>query len=171
MNSKTGFMAPGGMSKTTVALPQEGSKTRVELPADMSNGNAGAASDANGDPDITAQEAASQPVVGWVIIIDGPGKGQSFELTFGMNPIGRNPGNKVALNFGDDLISGDDHFSIAYDDRSQSFLVAARSGRNLVYIGDDPIIDSRTLESGTELNVGNTTLKFMALCTKDWTWG
>lgn len=172
MNSKTGFIAPGGMSKTTVALPEEGSKTRVELPGDMGNDAPPTTTSATvGDPPAKAAEASAQPVVGWVIIIDGSGKGQSFELTFGMNPIGRNASNKVALDFGDDLISGDDHFSIAYDDRNRNFLIAARSGRNLVYIGDDPIIDSRTLESGTELTVGNTTLKFVALCTKEWTWG
>ncbi len=110
------------------------------------------------------------PVVGWLVVIDGPGKGRSREITFGLNTIGRDEGNAITLDFGDKEISGANHFRIAYDALNRMFLISAGDGRNLVYVARKPLIDAQELVSGTDIKVGATTLRFVALCGADWSW-
>jgi len=153
----------GGMSKTTAIVPDGGSKTRIELP-----------SSALDDADENARESEGTenlpPVVGWLVVISGPGIGRSRELTFGLNNIGRSAENRVALDFGDSQISNNDHFRIAYDGRNKKFLISVGGGKNLVYIGEDPVLDARVIENGTEMSVGKTVLRFVSLCGDEWAW-
>src|SRR5579863_6049785 len=71
-----------GVKKTEMAPPPtdrgEG-KTRIAgLPQEF------AASDKG-----KAAKASDDPVVGWVVVVDGPGKGNALPLGYGMNEIGR----------------------------------------------------------------------------------
>lgn len=159
--SKTGFISPkGSMSKTTAIVPGQGSKTRIELPS-------AAVEDATESSDSMDN---LPPVVGWLVVVAGPGTGRSRELTFGLNSIGRGDDNRVPLNFGDTQISSDDHFRIAYDGRNKKFLISVGSGKNLVYIDEEPVLDARVISNGTEMSVGKTSLRFVSLCGDDWAW-
>jgi len=110
------------------------------------------------------------PVVGWLVVVDGPGKGRSIELGYGMNIVGRLPGNRVVLGFGDDQISGEDHFRVAYDGTHRQFHLVPGRGTNLVYLAGSPLLSPVLMEAGSEIVVGATRLRFMALCGKDWDW-
>src|SRR5262245_51039759 len=44
----------------------------------------------------------SDPVAGWVVVVRGPGKGNFCPVFVGMNSVGRDAGQRVALNFGDE---------------------------------------------------------------------
>ncbi|MEO0017489.1 MAG: hypothetical protein RLZZ522_772 [Verrucomicrobiota bacterium] len=52
-----------------------------------------------------AEDLPEGPVVGWLVVVEGPGRGKSVTLGYGMNAIGREPGNRVVLPFGDMQIS------------------------------------------------------------------
>src|SRR4051812_44367437 len=45
----------------------------------------------------TNQNVSADPVVGWLVVVEGPGKGRSFEVGKGANPIGRDAKQKIAL--------------------------------------------------------------------------
>ena len=124
---------------------------------------------AGGADAVPAQ--SKSPVVGWLVIVDGPGKGRSLELGFGMNIIGRNKGNRIVLGFGDDQISGEDHFRVAFDGAHRKFHLVPGRGTNLVYLEGNPLLSPVPLENGNELAVGTTRLRFVALCGEDWCWG
>lgn len=150
---------------TLAAPPARGTGTRLAEPsgAAAAPGAAGAAPAAAGD--------AHSPVVGWLVIVDGPGRGRSIELGYGMNIVGRSPGNRVVLDFGDDQISGDDHFRIAYDGTHRQFHLVPGRGTNLVYVGESPLLAPMALTAGSELAVGSTRLRFVPLCSESWDWG
>lgn len=155
---KTKFMPSDGDKRTKLMdSGGQGSKTRLEVPVGATEGEGNMSHDA-------------PPVVGWLAVISGPGTGRSRELTFGMNPVGRNSDNRVALDFGDQQVSGKDHFRIAYDGRNRKFMILPAAGDNLVYIGDDPVLESRVIESGVDISVGDTVLRFIALCGPQWSW-
>ena len=157
---------PGSPRKkqgTTLAEPVGG--TRLAEPAGNSSDKAAASSESEG-------KAADHPqVVGWLVLINGPGKGRSLELGYGMNIVGRAGTNRVSLDYGDDQISGEDHFRIAYDGAKRQFHLVPGKGTNLVYVGDDPLLAPVALTDGQELEVGQTRLKFVALCGPEWDWG
>lgn len=116
------------------------------------------------------REAQRSPVVGWLVIVDGPGRGHSLELGYGMNIVGRGPYNRVVLGFGDDLISEDDHFRIAYDAKHRSFHIVPGRGTNLVYVNESALLAPQPLPSPSSFTVGATSIRFVALCGPDWEW-
>ena len=132
--------------------------TRIEYPDDY-----------EGDEEQADQ--SETPVVGWLAVIEGPGKGHSRELTFGVNKVGRADSNRVALNFGDNKISGDDHFRVVYDDHERTFHIVPGQSMNLVRIGGKAVLTVQQLEPMAELEVGSTILRFVPLCTAEWSWG
>jgi hypothetical protein len=115
-------------------------------------------------------EASEDPVVGWLVIVEGPGRGTSIELGYGMNIVGRGSANRIALNHGDDSISEEDHFRIAYDVKKRKFHLIPGRGTNLLYVEDEPLLSPQALATSTDFKVGGTTLRFVALCGPDWEW-
>jgi len=110
------------------------------------------------------------PVVGWLVIVAGPGRGRSLEIGLGMNIIGRGSGNRINLEFGDNQISAEDHFRIAFDTQNRLFHLVPGRGTNLVYIEGQPLLSPVSLTHGSQLTVGATTLRFAAFCGQDWNW-
>jgi len=116
-------------------------------------------------------EATIDPVVGWLVIIGGPGRGAAVPVGYGMNSVGRQASNRIQVDFGDDGISGDNHFRIAYDARSRQFHIAPGDGANLVYLGGDTVLSPMPLTGGAELRVSDTEFRFVPFCGPDWDWG
>ncbi|MEN9501344.1 MAG: hypothetical protein RI964_629 [Pseudomonadota bacterium] len=112
------------------------------------------------------------PVVGWVVIIQGKGKGISLPLVNGVNTIGRDPDQRVALNFGDDKITRKQHALITYEPNGHVFYLQNGMGSNLTYLetNTNVVLQPTVLRSGQCVLLGNTTLKFIALCGVDFDW-
>lgn len=111
-----------------------------------------------------------EPVVGWLVICDGCGKGRSFELGHGMNSIGRGSDQSVSLDFGDDLISRQNHAMVTYDLRGRRFFVQHGGGKNLTYLQEEPVLAPTDLPNLATIQIGRTSLKFVALCGADFHW-
>ena len=110
------------------------------------------------------------PVVGWLVIVDGPGKGNYVHLGFGMNGIGRNETNRIQLDFGDDEISRENHALLTYDPKSQKYFIQHGGGKNLTYLRDEPVLQPKELSDRDTILVGETKLMFVALCSEDFQW-
>lgn len=110
------------------------------------------------------------PVVGWVVIIDGPGKGQSLQLGYGMNGLGRNSDERVPLDFGDEEISRSAHAMITYDGKNRKFYIQHGGGVNLTYVGDNPVLQVQELKGGEEISIGKTRLCFVPFCGSSFDW-
>lgn len=123
----------------------------------------------NAEPIIT-KDAMTDPVVGWLVIIDGPGKGHALQLGYGMNSIGRNQHERVCLNFGDEGLSRNQHAIVTYDPRGRKFYVQHGGGKNITYLDDNPLLVPTELQGGESLLVGKTTLRFVPLCGEHFDW-
>ena len=110
------------------------------------------------------------PPVGWLVIVDGPGKGRVATLGSGTNAIGRDSSQRVSLDYGDETISRVDHGTITYDPRGRKFYVQHGGGTNLTYINDEPVLVPRELEPFTRLQMGNTVLCFVPFCGAAFSW-
>lgn len=112
------------------------------------------------------------PVVGWLVIVDGPGRGAAVPLGYGMNSIGRASTERVQIDFGDDEISRSQHALVTYDPKSRKFFVQHGGGRNLTYLGADsqPVLTPIELTGGEEINVGSTKLRFVPFCGAEFDW-
>lgn len=118
-----------------------------------------------------AEDLPEGPVVGWLVVIEGPGRGKSVTLGYGMNTIGREPGNRVCLPYGDMLISRNKHATLTYDPRGKKFFIQHGESTNLTYVGEQPVLSPLELKSGDIIRLGDTTvLKFIPLCGDEFNW-
>ncbi|WP_136440784.1 FHA domain-containing protein [Pacificoceanicola onchidii] len=108
--------------------------------------------------------------VGWLVVVDGPGRGASFALSQGLSTLGRSADQSVPLDFGDDAISRDNHASIAYDEEENTILIGHGGKSNLVRLNGKPLVSTTALSNGDEIRLGKTTLRFVALCGPDFSW-
>lgn len=119
---------------------------------------------------IRAQDVQTDPVAGWLVVVKGPGRGSFRPLFVGMNAIGRDPGQRVALTFGDDTISRQEHAFITYDDEGRRFFVQHGGKANLVRLGDKPVLVPTELKANDRIRIGKTVLRFVPCCGPDFSW-
>lgn len=155
---------PARRAKTMLVDGQAG-KTRLVAPT-----GAGSPPATAGASPAPAAAPSSDPVVGWLVVVIGPGKGSAVALGHGMNSIGRGTSNRVVLGFGDDQISSDDHFRIAYDPESREFHLVPGKGTNLLYVAGKAVLAPMALEAMADIRLGATTLRFVQFCGPAWNW-
>ncbi len=107
---------------------------------------------------------------GWIVVVDGPGRGACFTTFSGVSQIGRGEDQAVRLDFGDTSISRNNHAAIAYDDEQAKFFLGHGGKSNLVRLNGRPVLSTEELSNGDKIRIGETTLKFVALCCDDFVW-
>lgn len=113
----------------------------------------------------------AEACVGWLVIVDGPGKGNYRTIYAGSNTIGRNPSQRISIDFGDDSISGDQQAFLVYDGRKRQFQLVPNLGRpNLVHLNDAALLAGAVLNANDRITMGRTTLMFVPLCGPDFEW-
>lgn len=159
--------------------------TRIMAKSDGENDKTRAASNDDGKTKLAGRPTRSDsvtteqgkgmfdPVTGWVVIVDGPGKGNSHRLGYNQNHIGRNPNNRIGLAYGDEEISREGHCSITFDPKGKKFYLSqGSSGSNLTYLEGEgmPVLAPAMLTGGEIIIIGKTKLKFIPLCGEDFYW-
>jgi hypothetical protein len=155
--SSSGGSSSDDAPKTQIVGARRRSKEQPE-PAESSPGS------------TTLSDPMEDPVVGWVVVVDGPGQGASLSLGYGMNSIGRAPTERICLDFGDNQVSRTSHANITYDPRGRKYFINHGGGKNLTYLGDDPVLSPIELKGGEEVMIGDTTLRFVPFCGKEFDW-
>lgn len=113
----------------------------------------------------------ADPVTGWLVVVKGPGLGNAVQLGAGLNMIGRGTGARVALPFGDTLISSEDHLRIIYDDADRTFYVATGSGKNISRVNGQLLANTLPLESDATIELSKaTTVVFKPFCSTAFDW-
>lgn len=120
--------------------------------------------------DLGKSKFSKEPVVGWLVITDGPGRGQSLEIGYGMNSIGRDDSERISVDFGDEQISRKSHALLTYDTRGRKFYIQHGGGVNLTYVGDIPVLQTHELKGRDVISIGDTKLTFVPFCGSDFEW-
>ncbi len=123
----------------------------------------------NDAPKATPTKHVKFPV-GWIVVADGPGRGASFSLLAGMSQIGRGEDQAIQLDFGDNAISRTNHAAIVFDPDSKEFLLGHGGKSNIVRLNDKPLISNEALKTGDIVRIGETVLRFVALCDASFNW-
>lgn len=114
---------------------------------------------------------AQDPVVGWLVIVGGPGLGSYRPVFEGNNTVGRAATNRVALDFGDAAISSEEQAYIRYDAADRSFLFVPNLAKtNVVSVNDKRPTGAVALESMDVIVMGRTQLVFVPFCGSEFDW-
>jgi hypothetical protein len=142
----------------------------VQAPAFGSSGGAMPPAQAKTEY-IRADQTQIDPVAGWVVVVKGPGRGAFRAVFVGMNSVGRDASQRVALGFGDDAISREEHAFITYDEEQRRFYIQHGGKANLVRLGKQPVLVPVELKANDLIRLGRTTLRFVPCCGPDFSWG
>ena len=120
---------------------------------------------------VSDSQKQIEPVVGWVVVIDGLGKGNFRAVHPGSNTIGRNANQRISIDFGDDTISAEQQAFLVYDGKKRQFQLVPNLGRpNLVHLNDAALLANTELKARDKITVGRTMLMFMPLCGPEFDW-
>jgi len=120
--------------------------------------------------DVTESAKTNTLLSGWLVVVSEEGKGRSYSLTFGMNSIGREAGNHVHIDNGDNSISRQKHTIIIYDYQNNLFFIKHGDGQYLSYLNGEVLLDTKELKANDRIKVGNTELIFIPLCSEAFAW-
>lgn len=116
-------------------------------------------------------EAELDPVVGWLVVVRGPGLGRSVQIGNGINSVGRDTAQRIALPFGDTMIARQDHVRIIYDDMARSFQITLGSGTNITRLNGQPVTQPMPLEDHALIQLSRQTdVRFVAFCNASFDW-
>ena len=118
---------------------------------------------------VAGQPRGVDPVVGWLVCVEGPDRGRDFRIRAERNFIGRGPDMDVALT-GDHSVSRDQHAILSYDPRTCVFMLAPGEGKGLVYHNGSSVLTPVEVNVHDTIEVGESTLRFVALCGDDFSW-
>ncbi len=114
--------------------------------------------------------SAFDPAVGFLVIVDGPGRGASHPIHYGQNTIGRSSSQRISLNYGDPRISREEHAFLIYDETTQDFFIRDNGKANLVRHNDTPVLTPTRLNHRDVISIGDTLMLFIAVCGADFDW-
>lgn len=111
------------------------------------------------------------PVVGWLVIVGGPGLGAFRPVFEGNNTIGRAKTQRIPLDFGDEAISSEEQAYIRYDSADRGYLFVPNLAKtNVVSVNDKRPTGAVALAHMDVITMGRTQLVFVPFCGADFDW-
>lgn len=114
-----------------------------------------------------------KPVTGWLVVVEGPGKGAGLPVHHGVNSIGRDSGQGVCMDFSgehDAEIARDGQARLTYDAKNNRFYLQHGDGTNLTYLNDEPVLELKTIKAYDRISMGKTELVFVPFCNDLFQW-
>jgi hypothetical protein len=115
-------------------------------------------------------EQMEDPVVGWLVVVKGPGRGQAVRIGSEWNSIGRDPDQRICLNFGDNHISRRNHAKLNYEPNARKFSITIGDGINSTYVRGENLLGPTELKASDRIRIGETELMFVPLCGENFDW-
>ncbi len=112
-----------------------------------------------------------EPVVGWLVVVGGPGIGAHRPIFTGSNTIGSDPGQRIPIDFGDEYISRQEQAYIRYDADDRQFLFIPNLAKtNVVSIDNVKPTSAVRLMPYDIISMGDTQLVFIPFCGEEFDW-
>ena len=111
-----------------------------------------------------------EPVVGWLVCVDGSNQGRDYRIKSGGNTIGRDSRNDIQIT-GDSEISREAHATIQYEPKKSQFFFIPNTSKNPTYVNGDSTLMPTGINRGDTIEIGNTKLIFVPFCDDDFRWG
>lgn len=124
-----------------------------------------------GKVDVKRVEFHQDPVVGWLVVVGGPGLGSFRPIFEGNNSVGRGSGQRIPLDFGDEAISNEEQAYIRYDSVDRKFLLVPNMAKtNIVAVNDQKPTSAVLLSAMDLITMGRTQLCFVPFCGAEFDW-
>lgn len=118
-------------------------------------------------PNRVPGKESFDPVVGWLVSINGTTKGRDYRIKTQRNFIGRGDSMNIRIQ-GDQTISNENHAILTYDPKFNQFVI--QPDKNLVYVNQKPVYTPEKLNQYDVITLGETDLMFIPFCNDQFKW-
>ena len=118
---------------------------------------------------IFAKRYRIDPVVGWLVCIEGPEKGTDYHLWAKINKIGRGESMDVCIR-ADRTISKENHAKLAYDPKHNTFQLIPGDSVNNIYLNEEPVYIPAKLKAYDQIELGESKFLFVPFCGDQFRW-
>lgn len=118
---------------------------------------------------VQPQAGGIEPVVGWLVCIEGVNRGRDYRIRPERNFIGRSKTMHICIE-GDDTISREKHAILTYNPKKRSFKIQAGESASMVYLNDEDVDVPMELKPYDTIELGRTKLKFVPFCGDTFMW-
>ena len=109
------------------------------------------------------------PVVGWLVCTEGPGRGTDYRIFSQYNYIGRAKHMDICIP-DDQTISAERAAVIAYDTENKVFFVGPGMGHSTVRLNGNMMMGSERLNAYDVITIGSSKFVFVPLCGDKFNW-
>lgn len=110
-----------------------------------------------------------EPVVGWLVCIEGKEKGKDFRIEAKNNTIGRSEKMDICIK-GDETISRENHARLAYDVKHNAFHLIPAESTNSIYVNEEPVYVPTKLSAYDLIELGESKFLFVPFCAERFNW-
>ncbi len=139
------------------------------VPVTQAFGQGGERNDVGVTVAMVRKKIGMDPVVGWLVCVQGPEKGRDYRVRSERNGIGRGADMAVCIG-GDEAISRENHAYISFNPRKGSFRIAPGDGRGMTYLNGEEVDVPMPLLAYDRIELGQTHLLFVPLCGEHFNW-
>jgi hypothetical protein len=111
--------------------------------------------------------SAKRYVVGWLVALNGPGRGESYPVRMGRNVLGRDRKSDISIN--DDQASSH-HADLVFRPEERRFILMDHNSTNGTYVNESEIEPRRDLSGKEVIRIGSHRFLFMPLCHEGFHW-
>lgn len=111
----------------------------------------------------------TEPVVGWVVCVEGVHFGEDFKIKSGRNFIGRSGTMNISLS-GDKAVSRERHAILTYDPKGNVFMIQPGDSSELCYLNGQLVLIPTQLKANDRISLGESELVFVPFCSESFTW-
>lgn len=109
------------------------------------------------------------PVVAWIVCVEGKEKGRDYRIHSDNNFIGRSDRMDICIR-GDETVSRENHAIISYDTVDNSYYFSPGDGRAIVRVNDKAVFQTVELKAYDKITVGKSSFLFLPFCGDGFQW-
>lgn len=110
-----------------------------------------------------------EPVVGWLVGLNGEVYGKSFVVKTGKNFIGRGADMDIVIK-GDNAVSREKHAILIFEPKAKVFIAQPGESRELFYINDEVVLNNVQMKKNDVICLGNTKLMLIPCVDDAFNW-
>lgn len=137
----------------------------------MASGKTGSASVSDDVQTVALahKELGIDPVVAWLVSLNGSERGRDYRVHSDNNFIGRSESMDICIR-GDDTISRVRHAVLTYDGLEKAFYFAPGEGRSITRLNGKAVLGMVELQAYDVIQIGQSKLLFIPLCGERFEW-
>lgn len=109
------------------------------------------------------------PVVGWIVCIEGSERGKDYKIASEKNFVGRSEEMHIFIQ-GDNSISRRNHAVISYNPKKRNFVLIPGEGNGIIYTNNEEVYSPKELSPYDVIEMGKSKFLFIPFCGQHFEW-